>query len=103
MKIKIVKLKGEKYLKLLKRNKDTINYSSGFVVLKKGQDVGEHKTDNVEEVIVFLNGTAELYVNGKKYKEISSPAVVYIPPNIVHNVVNKSKKTLKYIYITTKI
>jgi len=104
MKIKTLCLKNiKKYKKFLKREKDSIRYSSGIVVLKKGEEVGEHKTDNVEEVIVVLEGEAIIFVEGKKYKKLKSPSVAYIPPNVVHNVVNNSSKVLKYIYITSKL
>jgi quercetin dioxygenase-like cupin family protein len=104
MKIKTLCLKNiKKYKKFLKREKDSIRYSSGIVVLKKGEEVGEHKTDNVEEVIVVLEGETTIFVEGKKYKKLKSPSVVYIPQNVVHNVVNNSSKVLKYIYITSKL
>jgi mannose-6-phosphate isomerase-like protein (cupin superfamily) len=104
MKIKTLCLKNiKKYKKFLKREEDSIRYSSGIVVLKKGEEVGVHKTDNVEEVIVVLKGEATIFVEGKKYKKLKSPSVVYIPPNITHNVINNSSKVLKYIYITSKL
>ena len=104
MKIKILCLKNiKKYKKFLKREKDSIRYSSGIVVLKKGEEVGEHKTDNVEEIIVVLEGEATIFIEGKKYKKLKSSSVVYIPPDVIHNVVNNSSRVLKYIYITSKL
>ena len=104
MKIKSLYLKNlKKYKKFLKREKDAYRYSSGIVLLKKGESVGEHKTDNVEEVIVILEGEATIVIKGKKYKKLKAPSVVYIPLDIVHNVINTSSKILKYIYITSKL
>ncbi len=104
MKIKTLYLKNlKKYKKFLKRDVDAIRYSSGIVVLKKGESVGEHKTEGVEEIVVVLEGEATVVIEGKKYKRLKAPSVAYIPPNVVHNVVNNSSKILKYIYITTKV
>ena len=93
----------KKYKKFLKRKGDAFRFSSGIVVLKKNQEVGEHKTDNVEEVIVVLEGIATLVIRGKKYKTFKAPSVIYIKPNVLHNIVNKSSKLLKYIYITSSL
>mgnify|MGYP000237318370 CR=1 FL=1 len=104
MKVKIIKLANAgKWRKLLKRGEGSLNFSSGLVVLKKGECVGEHKTENVEEVIVILSGTAEILINGKRYRTVEAPSIVYIPPDVEHNVLNSKSRVLKYIYITSKI
>jgi mannose-6-phosphate isomerase-like protein (cupin superfamily) len=103
MRVKVVKLSNTKGKKILRRGEESLNFSSRLVVLKSGESVGEHKTENVEEVIVILHGTAEILINGKKYKTVKAPSVVYIPPNVVHDVLNPGGGVLKYIYITSKI
>jgi len=104
MQIKWLNVKKiKKYKKFLKRKEDSFRFSSGVVVLEKNKEVGEHKTDNVEEVIVVLEGNATLIVEGKKYKTFKAPSIIYINPNVLHNIVNKSSKILKYIYITSNL
>ncbi len=102
MKLKVINLaKFKKSKKVLSRAKDTKNFSCGFVVLKKGEDVGEHTTEEKEEIIIVLQGEVEVYIEGKKYKKLKSGNLVYIPQNVVHNVKNNTSKVAKYLYITT--
>jgi quercetin dioxygenase-like cupin family protein len=70
---------------------------SGYVVLESGKEVGEHETGGGEELITFLEGVAEVRYEGKTCT-INSPAVVLIPAHAQHNVRNRSKKLLKYVY-----
>ncbi|MEN3013542.1 MAG: cupin domain-containing protein [Endomicrobiia bacterium] len=95
--------KINKTLKLLTPEKQTIKFSSGIVVLKKGQSVGEHTTENKEEVIFVVEGKGWLLVNGKKYKKLNPNYFVYIPKDVKHNIVNNSSEVLKYFYLTTKV
>lgn len=75
---------------------------SGFVVLKKGEEIGWHSTENKEEMVVVIKGKATLLINNSSHQIISGN-VVYIPPNTGHNVKNNYTSDLKYIYITTSI
>ena len=103
----IIKLKGnEKYVRLLSGpagsgtgKPQTRGLRSGYVNLKPNQDVGEHNTENKEEIILILSGKAEIYCD--KYPPISasSDSVIYIPPNTKHNVKNTGRGILRYIYI----
>ena len=72
---------------------------SGLVVLKKGEEIGPHSTDEKEEMIIILKGEAILEIEGDN-KKIQPGHIVYIPKNTGHNVRNDSEVTLKYIYIT---
>ncbi len=73
---------------------------SGYVVLEPGRDVGEHTTENGEEVLVILEGTAEIIVGSRTTgKTVHSPSAVLIPAHTVHNVLNRSRMDLKYVYI----
>jgi mannose-6-phosphate isomerase-like protein (cupin superfamily) len=75
---------------------------SGCVILKPGTCVGEHCTDNKEEILLVLNGTAEVEIEGEK-NILSEHMIGYIPEGKRHNVWNISKKDLRYIYIVTPI
>lgn len=91
------------FMRQLKRAGSLVSHSdskqivSGYVVLRPGEEVGEHKTGGGEELITFLEGTAEVSF-GKKTTTVQSPAVVLTPAHTLHNVSNKTKKPLKYVY-----
>jgi quercetin dioxygenase-like cupin family protein len=70
---------------------------SGLVWLERGDEVGEHETGNGEELIVVLEGSANVVGEGMT-KTASAPAIVLIPPHTRHNVMNRSSKLLRYIY-----
>ena len=76
---------------------------SGMVVLHHSEKVGEHNTNDREELIIVLEGNATLEVEGTDNFEVKSGSVAYIPPNTKHNVINKSESELRYIYIVTKV
>jgi quercetin dioxygenase-like cupin family protein len=71
---------------------------SGYVVLETGMEVGEHKTEDGEELIVMFEGKAEVISNGRA-ETVEAPCVVLVPPHTVNNVKNKSEGLLKYVYI----
>lgn len=76
---------------------DSRQLVSGYIVLGPGKDVGEHETGGGEELITFIEGTAE-FSFGKRKKVVHSPAVVLTPAHTLHNVKNNSKKPVKYVY-----
>ncbi len=76
---------------------------SGFVILKPGESIGAHRTDNREEMLIILEGTAHIECEGE-ILEASGQAIVYIPPNMLHNVTNTSQQIdLRYIYVVTPV
>lgn len=77
---------------------DSHQLRSGYVLLEPGEEVGEHKTEGGEELIVVMDGSAELLCGGE-VETIHAPAVVLIPAHTLHNVKNKSKSPLKYVYV----
>jgi len=81
---------------------ETKTMRSGMVTLKNGENVGEHSTKSYEEMLVILNGRGEAEINRKERLSIEKGQMVYIPPNTIHNVFNKSDSVLQYIYIVAK-
>ena len=75
---------------------------SRWVFLAPGKCVGEHSTEDKEEVLVILTGTATVEVAGEAHR-VSAPAAVFIPPHTQHNVRNSGDSTLVYVYITGKL
>ena len=71
---------------------------SGRVILQPGEDVGIHTTDNREEIIIVLKGTATIILEGKE-STITSGNHSYIPINIEHNIRNDSNEVLEYVYV----
>jgi len=72
---------------------------AGFVVLKEGEEVGEHVAKQKEEIIVILEGRARVVCENEE-KLVRERSVIYIPENSKHNVINAGENFLKYVYIT---
>ncbi|OGG04842.1 hypothetical protein A2Z33_06060 [Candidatus Gottesmanbacteria bacterium RBG_16_52_11] len=73
---------------------------SGLVVLKPGENVGEHVTENREEILIVLAGRASVMVNGHTVT-LPSGESHFIPVGTAHNVINRGRKELKYIYVVS--
>jgi len=79
---------------------DSHQLHSGYVVLEPGKEVGEHETEGGEELIVMVEGKAEIVSNGHT-TIVEAPCAVLIPAHTVHNVKNRSKTLLKYVYVVS--
>jgi quercetin dioxygenase-like cupin family protein len=75
---------------------------SGIVVLHSSEEVGEHNTNEREELIIVLEGNATLEVEGSDFFEVKSGFVAYIPSRTMHNVKNKSDFKLRYLYVVAQ-
>jgi mannose-6-phosphate isomerase-like protein (cupin superfamily) len=75
---------------------------AGCVVLRTGKDVGEHITENKEEILIILQGKASIVCENQT-KDVTQKTMVFIPKNKKHNVINKSKGILRYIYIVNPL
>jgi len=99
-----VKFGGEdKYQRLLAGAGQTCGLKSGFVNLKPGEEVGEHSTDDREEVIILLNGKAVVYYSEDNQINAQANSVIYMPPNTKHNVKNSGEVMLSYIFVVTPV
>ena len=76
---------------------DGHQFRSGCVVLKPGEEVGEHSTEKGEELIIILEGTARV-IAADEAEDVDAPSLVVIPPHTIHNVKNESYKMLRYVY-----
>ncbi|MFH2057122.1 MAG: cupin domain-containing protein [bacterium] len=91
------------YLSLLKPGKSA-KLHSGYVCLKPGENVGEHSTENYEELLVVLSGEGEVETGGiAQRRPISANQVAYNPPHTTHNVFSTGREPLRYIYIVTPV
>lgn len=75
---------------------------AGCTLLKAGEAVGQHTTENREEVLVILQGTAHVMI-GQETQEVKQGHLIFIPKNQSHNVLNKTEEILKYVYIVTPV
>lgn len=99
-----IKLKGKRrFTRLLGDPFNKKGLRAGLVVLKPKESIGEHKTEHKEEVIVILNGSATVYFGKNKKLMAPQNTFVYIPPETLHNVKNSGSKSLRYLYVTTRI
>ena len=71
---------------------------SGRVTLAPGESVGEHVTENKEEVLVILLGTAEVMVKDKPIP-LQQGATFFIQEGTKHDVKNIGESKLEYVYI----
>ena len=76
---------------------DSHQLHSGYVVLGPGEEVGEHSTESGEELIVMIEGKAEVTSAGRA-ETVEAPCVVLMPAHTIHNVKNKSETLVKYVY-----
>ncbi|MBU0953249.1 MAG: cupin domain-containing protein [Nanoarchaeota archaeon] len=71
---------------------------AGRVTLAPGETVGEHVTDQREEVLVILKGTATVHVEGT-VTTVPKGQTHYIKEGQKHNVVNNGTENLEYVYV----
>jgi quercetin dioxygenase-like cupin family protein len=75
---------------------------SGSVVLDPGEEIGEHRTDDKEEAIIVLHGTATVICEEEKFA-VGEKQFAYIPRDKTHNVLNETDGSVEYVYITTSL
>lgn len=93
---------NDKYHELLEL-KQSVSMKSGLVCLQPGENVGSHTTGNREELIVIIDGSGEVELNGCGNNNIQEGCIAYIPPDTQHDVINTGNKLLRYIYIVSSV
>ncbi len=103
-KVFCTQLKGkQRFLRLLGDSAKAKGLKAGLVTLKPKESIGEHKTENKEEALIILKGSAIVcYGKGKKVKAPEN-SFVFIPCETLHNVKNSGSKILQYVYVTTQV
>jgi mannose-6-phosphate isomerase-like protein (cupin superfamily) len=98
----IKKLEGsEKYTRLFsKKDGSAVSLRSGCVVLKPGENVGEHNTEAEEELLIILEGSGKLLLGKNAEIELEKDSAAYIPPRTIHDVKNTGMVNLKYVFVT---
>ncbi len=72
------------------------------IILGPGEEVGEHVTENKEEVIIVLKGVATL-VKEDKNITLSEGCSHYICEGMKHNVKNETNENIEYIYVASSL
>lgn len=65
--------------------------------------MGEHSTGSKEEAIVILQGKGEISFEGKGAIALEEKTLVYVPPEITHDVKNTGAELLRYIYVVAPV
>lgn len=103
-KVKLIKLDStEKYQRLFSKELGTSGIKSGHVILKPGENIGEHTTLDREEVIIVLKGKGEAVINKDNILKIEQNIVLYIPSKTSHDIKNTGSGILEYIFVTSDI
>jgi mannose-6-phosphate isomerase-like protein (cupin superfamily) len=104
-KIRLITLKkAEKFTRLLGGFPETMGIKSGHVILKPGENVGEHVTEAKEEVIIILKGKAVILCGNDDEPIIAvERSVVYVPPETAHDVKNIGGDVLEYVYVVSPV
>jgi quercetin dioxygenase-like cupin family protein len=79
---------------------DGHQFRSGYVRLAKGEEVGEHSTSGGEELLLILEGKAEVRLETET-KVVAAQSLVLVPKFTVHNVRNVGETELRYVYIVS--
>ena len=87
---------------LLQGPPQTAGLRSGRVVLKPGEHMHRHSTGAHEELLVFLQGRAQVLV-GSETLEVAAGQVLYIPPQTDHELHNEGPDELRYIYTVAPV
>jgi mannose-6-phosphate isomerase-like protein (cupin superfamily) len=90
------------YLRVLGGPPESVTMRSGYVVLLPEKSVGQHNTGGYEEMVVVLDGEGEMLFGDGSVLQLEPYIVAYCPPGTEHDVRNKGKEPLRYIYIVAR-
>lgn len=80
-------------------NKDLPSENVSLAIVKFGKNIssGSHR-HNVEEIFYFLKGSGKVIV-GTEERNIKPGLCVYIPKNILHNIIGTQNNSIEVIVI----
>jgi len=94
-------LKGrQRFLRLFGESSKPRGVAAGRVMLKPGESIGQHNTNNRQEALIILQGEAEISYGQNCRIKVKKNTFVYIPPQTEHNLKNVGKCSLRYVYLT---
>ena len=68
------------------------------VRLSPGEEIGEHRTEGREEIIIILKGEAVL-IKEESSTRMKEGDIHHIGEGVLHNVRNESANELEYVYV----
>jgi len=80
--------RGSGYLPVLAGPPETVTMRSGLVELAPQHSVGQHSTEQNEEVLIVLEGKGEMLLQDGRRLPVEANHAVYCPPRTVHDVKN---------------
>jgi len=72
----------------------------GVILLKPGQEMGEHGHSEVEETFYFIQGAGKMIVDGTEHRAEAGD-VFRLPAPERHNIVNDTDGHVKVVFIKT--
>ena len=96
-------LESSGYQRLLKCGEDTSAVHSGMVCLEPGKSIGNHSTNDGEEVIIVLNGEGEISFDDYETLKMAEGFLIYCPSYTEHDVKNSGNELLKYVFFVAKV
>jgi len=70
----------------------------GILILAKGEKLGAHYHNDVEETFYFLSGSCKMYVNKTLY--ITKPGDAFrVDPKEEHDMINENDEPVKLVFI----
>lgn len=94
---------AKRFKRLIGNSRKPSGLSSGLVVLKPKESVGEHSTKDREEIIIVLKGKAKVHYGRKGRFVLKEKSFAYFPCRTKHNVENAGPGALEYTYITSRV
>jgi mannose-6-phosphate isomerase-like protein (cupin superfamily) len=94
---------GQGYQRLLGGPPETSTMRSGLVILAPGKSVGKHNTDNYEELVIILQGQAEMKITGGETLRLAAGYAAYCPCHTEHDVLNTGTGPLQYVYVVAEV
>ncbi|MBI4405904.1 MAG: cupin domain-containing protein [Deltaproteobacteria bacterium] len=86
------------YFEILSK-KNSLCMRSGYVTLQPGQNIGFHDTGDFEELIIPFEGRGEMETKGAGRIAFEKGILIHAFPHAEHNVWNRGKDVLRYIYV----
>jgi len=101
---KVIKLdsQGQEYVCVLGGLPETTTMRSGLISLAPQKSVGKHNTENYEELVIILDGQAEMRITDGERLRLAKGFAAYCPAHTEHDVLNIGNETLRYIYVVAE-
>jgi quercetin dioxygenase-like cupin family protein len=100
--IKVVDLEGggREYVPLLQGPPESTRMRAALVTLAPGRQVDRRRSADVEELMIVLEGEAEVLGPGGRTTPVRAGQAGYFPPGIRQGVRNGGAGTLRYVLVS---